>query len=208
MTERKMGIKGFIHKSMGKVSAAAFLAAHRQFLLSEELAPVTSPILSKLDAGDMMPTAGLNEIRDAVYRHMVVSEARQAEEKLHRAQSSQTEKKYIATILDSEGNVQTRKNKEGEDEDLVKSFEKLQDAEGWCERRLNEGAPDWHGEILATKLLDSEGSPILFWVDRGKAVSRMMKAKPGAVMKGQSKAAGSLSFGVKAKPSHSTFSHG
>lgn len=61
--------KMFLARSTGKVSAAAFLAQYREYLLTGKLAELTMPILQKLDKGEVMPTPALNEIRSIVAAH-------------------------------------------------------------------------------------------------------------------------------------------
>src|ERR1700687_5031424 len=90
---RVMTPRGFLHKASGKVSAIAFLAQHKAWLETGELACKTTPILVKLEEHkailleakqDTEEEAGKarDEIRGVVLNHMLAKEANKAEEKI------------------------------------------------------------------------------------------------------------------------------
>src|SRR5579864_9472553 len=105
--ERKMSPKGFLHKCTTKAanSAIAFLAAHRTFLETGELAIKTSPLLAKLDAGELLPTPCLKEIQYAVMTHIIESDQNKLDAKVQAAQEGSpktTRKPWLATIYNAE----------------------------------------------------------------------------------------------------------
>src|SRR5271166_4917515 len=149
MAERQMTPKGFLAKLSTKAanSAAGFILAHRQWLTTGELASVTSPILAKLDTKELLPTPALKELGQAVMNHIIVQDQRRAEASMEGAQQSGTTKPWVATIYDSKGLICTKLNSDGEEEELVKGFDHPQEADRWVDRRLYDGASDWHGEV-------------------------------------------------------------
>lgn len=198
--------KSFLVKTTQKAaaSAAGFLQAHRDFLLTGELASVASPIIARLDARELLPTPALGEIQRAVLGHIVAMDLAKAEEKLNQpASGGGTQKPWLATIRDEKGNICTRINSKGEKEDLVQAFDTAAPADRWCDRRLVEGASDWYA------LVEHTLSPVVTRIDRNEAVARLLKNKPGPVCAKQSKASMSrLGFQGKAKQDRAVFSHG
>lgn len=207
--ERVMTPKGFLHKSTTKAanSALAFLNQHRQWLLTGELAKTTMPILAKVDSGEIMPTPALPLIQKAVMDHMHEESKRKGEESMRRAEEV-TPANWTATILNAKGEVCTRINAKGETEDLIMGFEKSNDADRWCDRRLVEGAPDWYGVVQHATMKNKDGDPISTVILRNDAMARVLATSKGPVMKQTSKSAGALSFRPKARPDHFHFSKG
>lgn len=210
--ERVMSAKGFLHKATTKAaaSAGAFLATHRAWLVTGDLASLTRPILSKLDSKEIMPTPALEAIRAVVLGHMIAGEIRKGEEAMNRReeQENASPKNWTATIYNPKGEIQTRINAKGEVEDLQQSFDKAQEADGWTDRKLVEGASDWFGVISHATMVNRQGDPISTTVMRIDAMARVFKQAKGAVCKSQVKSAGKLSFGVKVKENRSRFSGG
>lgn len=204
MSERKMTPKGFLHKATTKAAnnATAFLAAHRAWLETGEPADLTSPILRKLDDKALMPTPALEEIKNAVLCHFLAQETKKAEEAMAKANEPKVQKAYEATIFDANGNVATYVNAEGETKELRQSFDLSQEAERWCDRRLFDGAPDWHGEVHSTK-----GLPPIH-VLREDAIARILKKPKGPAVHTKGVSTKRLGFGVKAKGDHFHFSKG
>lgn len=200
MSERKMTEKGFLNKAGGKVSAAAFLAQHREFLTTGTLASLTSPILAKLDSGEILPTPALGEIKSAVLAHMVAKDIAKGEARAERAE--RTEKPYTATVYDAEGNVCTRTDAEGEIKALVSNFDDAYKAEGWCDRRLDAEGPG------AYALLVHNGTGRTDRIERDESIGRLYGGRrPSPVMKQQG-SGGSLGWKMKAKGDHFHFSRG
>lgn len=206
--ERKMSPKGFLHKCSTKAanSALAFLAAHRSFLETGELAQRTSPILAKLDAGELYPTPALKEIQYAVMTHIIESDRAKLETKLEQAQAGNpttTKKSWCATIYNAAGEIQTRVNPQGEVEDLVKGFELSSDADRWVDRRLFDGASDWYGEVAHTVIPN-----VCSRIERADSIARILKQPKGPTVQVKGKSTKTLGFGVKAKETRVTFSRG
>jgi hypothetical protein len=211
MTERKMSPKGFLHKTTTKAaaSATAFLAQHRAWLETGELALFTTPILRKLDEKAIMPTPALEEIKVVVLAHHLAEETRKAEEAMVRADQPKVRKNYIATVYNSKGEVQYRENgNTGEPIELVETFDLSTQAEGWADRRLFDGASDWFAVIEATKMFRKDGEPLATTIMRDDAIARILRVKKGPVMKSKPQSTSKLSFGVKAKGDHVQFSRG
>lgn len=203
---RKMTVKMFLHRSGGKVSASAFLQAHRDFLVTGELASVTSPILAKIDAGQTMPTPGLEEIRSVVLRHHLLAEALKAEAKLLAAgegPAASASKTWEVTCYDSRGNVQTRVNAKGETVDLSESFALQQRASEWADRRL---VHDCASDCFATLIHVPSGLEAV--IMRNDAMGRVFPKIKTPVIKQTGSRDGKLSFGTKVHESRAVFSRG
>lgn len=204
---RVMTPRGFLHKASGKVSADAFLVQHRAWLESGELAPIALPILRKLDFQEIMPTPALDEIRGAVLDHMLTKETKKAENAILNPAPAGKTKPWVATIYDVKGNIQTRINAKGEEEELQEGFDKSSDADRWTDRRLVEGASDWFGVVSHTTIT-VKGEPLSTIIMRDDAMARHFKTPKGPAMKAQAKSSGKLSFGVKCNNDRAVFSKG
>jgi hypothetical protein len=198
--ERKMTEKGFLHKSQGKIAADAFLAAHRQWLETGELALATTPILRKLDQGEILPTPALHEVQVAVMNHMVAMAHRKTVEAKNAPAAKP--KNWTTTIFNAKGEVQTRIKEDGEVEDLIKGFDLSSDADRWADRRLVEGASDWYAEVTHAMM------PIKTVILRDDAMARVFKKVGSPVMKRVGGTTSSLSFRPKAHEDRSRFSAG
>lgn len=208
MTERKMTPKGFLSKLSSAKSAIGFLAAHREYLTTGELATLTSPIVRMVDERQLMPTPALAEIQAVVFRHVMEADLRKAEKSLVPSIGNKEPKAFIATIRDAEGRVQWAKTESGEDIELSKEFDMPQDAERWCDRKLFDGAPDWHGEILWTKCPEKLADFKVRQVAREDSMARILR-QPGSMATRTVKVGGNgLGFGVKVRNDVSKFSHG
>lgn len=196
MTQRKMTLKGFVKKASTAKSAIGFLEAHREFLLTGEVASLTSTIVAKIDSGTLMPTPGLEEITNAVFAHMMVQLQEDAAESIEKNNSPQVTKPITARILTASGS-----------EIKVAGFNKHQDAERWCDNRLYSGTPGSYGEIVHNKIF-IKGLPDTSIVTREDSIARILKQPRGAMTKKVGVASGRLGFGVKAKQSHAHFSRG
>lgn len=208
-TERKMSPKGFLHKATTKAAgnATAFLAAHRAWLETGELSSLTSPILRKLDEKEVMPTPALEEIKEAVYIHYLNQETKRGEDAMAKANAPKVHKNYLASILDVSGNVvsiiRTKDDGTKEEVELEESFDMAQQADGWVDRRLFDGASDWHGVIQHTKI-----ACLKTVVMREDAIARILKKPKAPACHTKGVSTKSLGFGVKAKGDHFHFSKG
>jgi hypothetical protein len=199
---RAMSPKGFLHKTQTKAahSAAAFLSAHREWLTSGETAAVTSPILHKLDLGELLPTPALQEIAVAVMGHIIATDRAKLEAAFEKANTPSAPKTWTATIYDADNVIQTRVTEDGEVEDLVKSFDHAADADRWVDRRLFDGASDWYGMV--------EGLGTMVGVSRADAMARILKKPKGPAIHQKAVTTKTLGFGVHAKQDRASFSRG
>ena len=213
-----MTIKGFLAKMNSKAgnSAIGFLAAHREWLLTGELASVTSPILSQMDSGELMPTPCLDAVARAVMNHMFAGEkakaeasiVKQEEKALSDASEEESEGKakkvynWMAVIYDSRGNVCTKVNSDGETEDLIKGFDLAQDSDRWACRRLVECESETYAEVT------HRVAQCTTIIERSEAMAIIFAKKKGPVVRQPPKGGGSLSFRPKVRETRVTFSHG
>lgn len=209
MAERKMSERGFLHRANGKISALAFLTQHREFLTAGTLAHFTSPILQKLDDGELLPTPALEQIKGVVWDHYAATELLKSEKAMQRAMAPKSEKPYVSTILDAKGNVVTKINEEGKEVELRQGFATDSEASGWVDRRLFEGASDWHGTVVATKLRGKAGDVLTIVILREDSIARILKKKPAmATRKVGGASSTKLGFGVKCAQDTCHFSKG
>lgn len=206
---RVMTEKGFLFKATTKAanSASAFIQAHREFLTTGKLAKSTFPIIQRIDSGSLYPTPGLEEIKVAVLNHMLNREVEEAKSIIEHQDDVQTGKDYVATIFNAKGEVVTYIDTKGEEKEMVNTFDDGEHAKGWCDRRLVDGAPDWHGEVLHTKIT-IKGQPWVFMVERLDSIARLLKSKKKPVTTQPKTTTSRLGFGVKAKQDRSSFSRG
>jgi hypothetical protein len=199
--ERVMSPKGFLHKATTKAanSAEGFLAQHRAWLETGDLAQFTSPILRKLDEKEILPTPALEAIKVIVLDHMIASEIRKGEEAIDKRENGApvTPKNWTVTIYTSKG-----------DEVQSKGFELAQEADRWADRRLFEGASDWYAVVNHATLLNKNGELLNTVILRNDAMARLFKQARGPVMKPKPTSGGKLSFGVKCGNDVAKFSHG
>ena len=217
-----MSAKGFLNKATRPhLSAAGFLAKHREYMTTGELAPVLSPIIVKLDQAkaealaaqmdtESLAKEGLGEIARAVMQHIIVSDCAKATvqankpvKEVKKVVREVRRKNWTAAVYNAAGEVQTRINAKGEVENLVKGFDLSGDADRWLDRRLAlDVASDCYGQLKHSH------SRIEVKISREDAMARLYKQGAGMVMKHQSKTTSSLSFGVRVKNDKANFSHG
>lgn len=213
--EKPMSPRMFLHKSNTKAanSAIAFISAHRAWMETGEIAPITMPILKKLDAGELMPTPSLNMIRQAVLDHMLEAVTEKFEESIVQETAVEdlppevkepkvfsTTKVWAARILDKNGNQVYRIDSKGEEVPVAMGFDKSQRALEWTDRRLMENDSEFRGEVTHGP------SGRIEVVVRGDAAARQYKVKKGPVMHKTSTSHQKLGFGVKAHQTRVTFS--
>ena len=203
---KKMTPKGFLKKLNSKAAASAlgFLAAYRDYLTSGELADTLRPIIKRIDNGALLPTPALSEIRQAVMDHILAVEIAKAEKAIAKANApggtGSASKPFQAVILDVAGRVQTYINAQGEVKEYRQNFRLPQEAERWVDRRLVDGAPNWHGEVM------HNGAP---WdtIERDQSMARLLKRPLHPFMK-KSPTPGKLSGQIKIRAKHHSFSQG
>lgn len=190
--KRNVTPKGLLRRAQVAKSALGFIEANREYMLTGELASVTSPIIEKVDSGSLMPSIAIEEIAKAVMNHLVI------QDELKITKKTVVEKKsisnYVAyvysgtTLFDS------------------KNFDMHQSAVSWCEKQLFDGGNDWRAEIVSSKLMIA-GENMVTRISRDECIYNVLKASKGPVIH-KKKSSGSLSFGVKAKNDRAKFSHG
>lgn len=210
-----MTVKGFLAKATKpNISAQGFLDQYREFMLTGELSYVLSPILAKVDAGEMMPTPAVAAIAVATMYHRIAKDTIAAKKSIAAQEDAKEEgpakvkaprkvSNWTSTVLDSAGNVCTRINAKGEEEDMVKGFDASGDADRWSDRRL---ALDCVAGCYA--VVSHAHSAVKTFIMRDDAMARFYRQAKGPTIKPQSKTTDKLGFGVKAKESRSSFSRG
>ena len=153
--------KGFLHKSNGRVSAAAFLQAHREYLESGTLADFTSSILSQLDNGSIVPNLALSELRQAVLQHLLDRQSQLS------YPSPRITKPYTGTVYDGDGNII-----EDNEKQLVKGFDNSTETQRWCDKRLYDGAHHWYATVESIK-------GFTYIIHRNDAIARVLQEAKG-----------------------------
>lgn len=208
-TERKMGPRGLLQKANSpKVSAIAFIEAHREYLVNGEVGYVTAPIIAKVESGELFPTPAMDQIRMAVMTHIMLVDLCRSKDKDESAKDdspkkTRTTKAFTACIRDGSGAIiETVEGKP-----MKANFDLPQRASEWVDRRLFESSPDCFGQVTHVTAFDP--SRATDTITRDESIARILKQPMGCVCKPQNKGGGGgLGFGVKAHPSKSTFSHG
>lgn len=198
---RMMTAKGLLHKATTAKSATGFLVAHREYMTTGLLAPLLSPIIAKVDEGKLLPTPAVQAISKVVMDHIILSDKLKAEDAIENAGKPGTQKPYLGTILDPEGNICTKITSKGEEEDLVKGFDMPQDCMRWIDRRLFEGDPTWHGQM------EHAHSSVVEYIDRLDAIARVLKQPRGPAISQRGKSTKTLGFGTKVKESRNIYSN-
>jgi hypothetical protein len=217
--ERAMSVKGWLRKAeTSKLSASAFLAAHRSFLETGELAELVSPILRMHDdeKQELLSTKSdtegpadkyLHLIKDAVFSHHMQAEVSKAERRVAEQDanpSGSIPKNWLGTVYDSKGNVALT----DDGKEITASFALASDADRWADRKLFDNASDCFAVIEHTKIMRADGTPISTVVMRDDAISRLLKVKKQPFSKKTGSRDGKLSWGAKVQQSHAHFSRG
>lgn len=169
---RQMTPKWFLSLAnrSGTKSAANFLASHRNWLENSVLAAEVAPILAQIDSKELYPTPGLEAILHVALAHIMSKDLTKANKQLNSSVELKTTKPYVAVIMTLEGEVASVLDDKKESKYLRASFDHLQEADRWCQRRLNEGAVGWYGEITWTKVIAKSGIPMVTRVERNDAI--------------------------------------
>lgn len=214
--ERKaptMGPRGWLNRSLhlsGKQTAEGFITLHRSFLEQGELASILSPVLAAFDSGELLPTPALSAMQNLVMGFVVESEVKAGEEAMARAQESPgTNKPWKGTIFDADGQIAIVHDEEtGKDKPMTAGFEYVQRAEGWVNNRLFDSPPGWYGVVESTVITLRDGSHLSSRIEHTAAVTALTPKAKHPFVKNTGSKSSRLSFGVHAKPSHSSFSRG
>lgn len=210
-TKRTMTARGFIKKALGiKLTADGFLNAHKEWLLTGQIAQFTKPFLDKLDSKEMEAEPCLEKITYVVYGFLQAQERAKTERFLMNGPlgSKAEPKPYFVQIFDGEGNIATKKNDKNEDVDLICSFTDLARANNWCDLRLfNDCAPECYGIVQHLRIQNRDGDVMATRVSRDEALARILKEKRGPVTHAKPQSS-SLKWQAKVAQSRSHFSHG
>jgi len=208
MTTRNMTPRGFLAKANSAKSAQAFFEAHKEYILTGEIAPLVAPLLAAVKRGDMFPTVGLNAIKQAVVAHIMLEASSKAKEQLAKAAKPKSPPKsnlpYRAEVLDKDDDIAIGDN----GDPLLAFFDKWQDAERWLDRKLFDAAPSDHGEITHRYVVNGESKNKIHFVTREDAMARILHKGPQGAFKSLKFGGSKLGFGVKAKNDVSKFSKG
>ena len=190
-----MSLKGFVRKATVAKSAIGFLDAQKEFIRQHSF---LAPTLEQYESGKVHATAALETIRDLAFVTMRDQEIENARVRSQKEPNETVAKPYTVILFHKDGSQIV----EGDSE----SFDLLQKADGWADRRLVADASTVHAEILTT-MIGKNNQPIKFMVMRQDAIARMLKAKRGPVTKGGTTSS-SLGFKPKVKNDVSHFSRG
>jgi hypothetical protein len=211
---KMMSPKGFIGKATKpNISAAGFLAQHREYMLTGEMAIVLAPIVAKVDAGEIEAAPALDLAATLAMHYINATNILKGQRSIQaQGQGPKTVKvsrgphkikDWTAAIYNSEDVIQIRTKENGEEEEMYKEFDKSSEADRWIDRRLSlDCSPDCYGEVIHTP--SARRTVIL----RDDALARFYKKPKGPTMKPQPGGGGSLSFRPKVKESKVTFSGG
>jgi hypothetical protein len=200
---RQMSVKGFLRKATSAKSALGFLDQYRSYMTTGELSSVLSPIVAKVDSGELMPTPAVSLISHAVMAHIIAIDTAKAEKAIEAQEAGPTSNKpWLCTIYNSSDVVQTRLNAQGEEEDLIKGFGDASSADRYADRNLIECSSDCYAVVESTTM------KVRTVVLRADAMSRVLRAKKSAVVHVKGKSTKSLGFGMKVHESRARFSDG
>jgi hypothetical protein len=203
MSERKMSPKGFLRKATSAKSALGFLDQYRSYMTTGELSSVLSPIVAKVDSGELMPTPAVSLISHAVMAHIIAIDTAKAEKAIEAQEAGPTSNKpWLFTVFDSNDVVQTRINNQGDEEDLVKGFDDASTGDRWMDRCLVDGAPNWYGVCEHTSM------KVCTIILRADALARILRAKKTAVVHTKGKSTKRLGFQMVCHESRARFSDG
>ncbi|NBT47955.1 MAG: hypothetical protein EBT07_09085 [Actinobacteria bacterium] len=184
--------KKFLRQSAGKVSAAAFLQAQKEFLSG---IPEAVSILARLEKGELYPTPALKLVQEAVLQDLLRVPEKKQEAKATR-QREKVQKPINACIYDAKGGVLEEMG-----------FYMSGEASRWVDRKLDAGPPGCRG-VIDSKITNKDGSTnhITVEVDRDEAIGRMAGKRSGPVMKERTFTS---DFKLMAtRPTKVNFSHG
>jgi hypothetical protein len=215
MASRNITLRGWLSKSMGKVSAQGFIEGSKEFFLKDdELADQVIPIIEKFEAKDILPSVALLCLQKAVIAHQRILEERKADEAVNKAMSSSQTKKYKVSICDPEGNViivPEHVNETGKvipEKEMISQFEMMQQAEQWAALRLYDTYEGCYAKIDCLALFTKEGHPMEFKLSRLRALGIIKKQKKTPFMKDNSRKQAPLGWNAKCKQKTQHFSRG
>ena len=199
---RKLTPQGFMKKAATTSGAIGFLAQYREYMTTGELASLLSPIVAKIDAKELLPTPGVREIANAVMTHIMAQATAKVEAAADSNARTGSSKPWCATVYMPDGTIATRINAQGEEEDLIKAFDKNADAMRWADRRLTEASDACYCEI------DHPASGGIEVIHRQDALARAFRTKKGPTCQVKGLSTKTLGFTPHCKQSRASFSRG
>lgn len=195
---KKITPKTFLKKINHAKSAEGFLLQYREYMLTGDLHSITTPILIKIDSGELLPAPAMDELASAVYAHIIAGEKLAFEASLNKESDSESvsNKPVLGAIFDRKG-----------EEVESKSFNLGQDALRWVDRHLIAQSPDCVGKVTHHKVL-IKGLPMEEIVTREDAYLRLFPKKKSPFMKRSPTSVSSLTGRMKVHQSRASFSHG
>jgi len=195
--------KSFLRKASAAKSAIGFFAQYREYITTGELAPLLSPILAKVESKQVLPTPALNELGQAILSHILAIEVARSEQKNDgHSRGTSKPKNWTVSILNSKDEIQTRFNLKGEEEELVKGFDKVSEGDRWADIRLVECASDCYARVNHSSM------KVDTIITREDAMARIFRKPKSAICAHRSQTTSSLSFRPHAKESKASFSRG
>ena len=191
-----MTLKGFLHKAQGKAanSAMAFIAAHKEFILTGELGALTGPILIRLDNREIMPTPALSEIKTIVLSYMLAQQVLNVpkdpkDPKAPKEPKAPT-KQYTGEVYDLNKTVMYNQD-----------FDAHIRAQDWVERRLVlDSSNGWTGKVIDNCNLRET------IIDRNVSFQKILKGPKSPSMK--KVGGGDGKWRMRAVGDHCNFSRG
>jgi len=204
--KRNMTARGFLAKANSAKSAQAFFEAHKEYILTGEIAPLTAPIFGAFEKGAMLPTVALLTMKQAVVAHIMLAATTAAKEAAAKPPKAPAKSglPYRVEVLDAEGDIVMGDN----GDILLNFFEKWQDAERWLDRKLFDAGPACHGEITHTYHVNGDRRIKVHPIMRDDSIARVLHKGPQGAFKSLKFGGSKLGFGVKAKNDVSKFSRG
>ena len=195
-----MTIQGFISKMSGRISAESFLKQHREYMLSGELSSVLTPIIEKIDNGELSAKTGLINIQQSSFNYFMDKKAAEAVNSINKSSKPSSQKMYTAAIYNEDGSFATYIDNNGDEKDLIFNTDNSLQAESWCHRKLFDAAPNCYGKVV------NKVTGFVNEVSRDSAIAAILRTGPiGAYRKTGSDG---KSWKMKVKNDHFHFSHG
>jgi hypothetical protein len=146
----------------------------------------------------------MDQLGNITMTHIMAKDILRAEKSLVSQMGAGKSDHWIATVFNSDDEVQTYINRKGEEEDLIRYASKSGDLDHWADRKLtmDSSESDWYAEI---KHLHSDVRVIVL---RADAIQRIFRNKKSAITTQPRHSTKSLSWQMKIKESKSSFSKG
>lgn len=202
MSDKKnMTAKWFLSLSIKTTkSAEGFLSGYKEWLTTGELSLKTAPIVARIESGETKVEIGLEAIKNIALQHVLTADIEKMEKSADSAGRG-TNKPYSSVILQENGEPAM-----SGDEPIKANFDHIQEAERWTQRRLVDGASDWHGEITWNKMF-SDGVPKVTKVTRTEAIYAQRKITKHPYMH-QNRVSADMKPRMKVAAKHYQFSRG